>query len=56
MSKREILIEQIRVAGFYGDYEKALRVYVENRISYQVYKKAFETGRKQYLASCKSDK
>lgn len=56
MSKREVLIDRIRVAGFYGDHGEAIRIYIENRISYQVYKKAFDTGRKQYLASCKSDK
>lgn len=44
MTRREQILEHIRIAAYEGDERKALRLYVENRISYPAYAKARETG------------
>ena len=35
---RKQAIAQIKYAGYHGDTARGMRVYIENRISYQVYK------------------
>lgn len=41
---RKSALVLIRVAGYHNDQEAGLRVYVENRISLQVYKQEFRRG------------
>lgn len=40
-------LEHIRIAGFHHDNATAMRVYVENRVSYEAYRHAWDTGRRQ---------
>ena len=47
MNKREIILEHIRIAGYEGDVKRAIGLYVENRISYEAYRKAYRTGERQ---------
>ncbi len=44
MNKRQTILEHIKVAGYNNDHKTAIRLYVENRISYQAYQKAFRLG------------
>lgn len=51
MTKREIILEHIRVAAYDGDTARALRLYVENRVSFTAYQAAVERGRAARLAA-----
>jgi hypothetical protein len=42
--KRKDMLAAIRVAGYHGDKERALLLYVENRVSLQVYRREFNVG------------
>ncbi|MNP04982.1 hypothetical protein D3C76_969210 [compost metagenome] len=42
--KRKDAIAHITVAGYHDDSRTAMRIYTENRISYQVYTKAYAKG------------
>uniref|UniRef100_A0A6M3JHA0 Uncharacterized protein n=1 Tax=viral metagenome TaxID=1070528 RepID=A0A6M3JHA0_9ZZZZ len=42
---RKQLINQIVYAGYHNDLDQGTRLFVENRISMQAYRKAFERGR-----------
>ncbi len=42
--KRKDMLAAIRIAGYHGDSERALLLYVENRISLQVYRREFNAG------------
>ncbi len=42
--KRKDALNLIRYAGYHLDLDKAIRVYVENRISYQVYVNTYREG------------
>jgi len=44
MTKRQILLEHIKIAGYNGDYKKAMQLYCENRISRQAFDTAFNLG------------
>lgn len=50
MTKRETVLEHIRVAAFNGDLGKAMRLYVENRVSYAAYLEAVQIGQAQAKA------
>lgn len=41
---RKQAIAQIKYAGYHGDTARGMRVYIENRISYQVYIETFRAG------------
>ncbi|MGY2353998.1 hypothetical protein ACW9H6_22125 [Pseudomonas sp. SDO528_S397] len=42
--KRKDAIAHITVAGYHDDSRTAMRIYTENRISYQVYTEAYAKG------------
>ena len=42
--KRADAIMAIRYAGYHNDVGKALRLYIDNRVSYQAYTKAYVEG------------
>ena len=42
--KRKDMLTAIRVAGYHGDKQRALLLYVENRVSLQVYRREFNMG------------
>jgi hypothetical protein len=44
MTKRQILLEHIKIAGYNGDYKKAMQLYCENRISRESFDTAFNLG------------
>lgn len=44
MSKRDQIIQRIRVAGFHGDQRAFMRLYVENRIDIRVARAAYREG------------
>lgn len=44
--KRKDAIALIRYAGYHEDTGTGLRIYIENRISYEAYTEAFNEGRK----------
>ena len=44
MNKREIILERIKVCGYKNDQRTAIRLYVENRISYSAYIQAYRKG------------
>ena len=44
MNKREIVLEQIKICGYKNDQRTAIRLYVENRISYSSYIQAYRKG------------
>lgn len=44
MNRREIVLEQIKVAGYKNDQKTAIRLYVENRVSYSAYMQAWRKG------------
>ena len=44
MNKREFILEQIKVCGYKNDQRTAIRLYVENRISYSSYLQAWRRG------------
>jgi hypothetical protein len=44
MNKREFILEQIKVCGYKNDQHTAIRLYVENRISYNSYIQAYRKG------------
>lgn len=46
MTKRQHLLEQIKLHAYNGDDELAIRVYCENRISYQVFSEQVALGRR----------
>lgn len=41
MTKKQIPLDHIKIAGYNGDYKKAMRLYCENRISKEVFDTAF---------------
>lgn len=47
MTKRQVVLDLIRIAAYEGNMATATRLYVENRISYQAYNEAVALGRKQ---------
>ena len=47
MTKRERILDLIRIAGCENDHRTALRLYVENRIGFEAYQEAFDRGRRQ---------
>jgi len=48
--KRGVALENIKVAGYYGESREALRIYTEHRISLAAYSHAYAQGRAQKLA------
>ena len=42
--KRKDMLAAIRVAGYHGDKERGILLYVKNRISLQVYRREFGEG------------
>lgn len=44
MTKRQQVLELIRVAAHDGDEQKAMRLYIENRISFVAYQEARKKG------------
>lgn len=42
--KRKDALALIKYAGYHGDTAKGMRLYVENRISYQAYIETFRAG------------
>ena len=44
MNRREIVLEQIKVAGYKNDQRTAIRLYAENRVSYSAYMQAWRKG------------
>jgi hypothetical protein len=53
MSKRTILIAQIKAAGYHNDQRKGMTLYVENRISYENYIQAYREGIRLRVAGVK---
>ena len=47
MTKRERILDLIRIAGCENEHRTALRLYVENRIGFEAYQEAFDRGRRQ---------
>ena len=47
MTKRERLLEAIRIAAYEQDDRTAVRIYVENRISRKAYQEAYDKGKAQ---------
>ena len=47
MSKRETALAYIRIAGYHEDQKSFVRLYVENRISYQVAIASYRLGYQQ---------
>jgi hypothetical protein len=45
VTKREIVLEHMRIAGIENDEKKWMRLYTENKISYQVARDAWNRGR-----------
>lgn len=50
MTKRELVFQQIKVAGYHGDYRTATRLLIENPISRKRYNEAWESGAKAKAA------
>lgn len=44
MNKRQLILEHIKIAAYEGDERKAIRLYVENRISYKAFQEARQKG------------
>lgn len=44
--KRSLLISYMRIAGYHADGAAFARLYVENRVSYEVAKQAFHEGKR----------
>lgn len=42
--KRKEVLTAIRAAGYRGDIERAMRLYVRNWVSFRVYRQEFEAG------------
>lgn len=42
--KRKEVLTAIRAAGYRGDIERAMLLYVRNWVSFRVYRQEFETG------------
>jgi len=42
--RRKDVLAAIRVAGYHGDKEVGLSLYIENRVSLQVYRREFNSG------------
>lgn len=42
--KRSSALEHIKEAGYHGDLKAMLRLYIENRVSYESAKKSFSDG------------
>ena len=47
MSKKKLILENIRVAIYEGDTKLALRLFTENRISHAAYTEAVNKGHEQ---------
>ena len=47
MNKRQIILEHIRVAGYNDDFDRAFKLYIENRVSYEAFQEAYIKGEKQ---------
>lgn len=45
-SKRALTLAAMRVAGYHEDTAEFTRLYIENRISYQVAQEEYEKGRR----------
>ena len=46
MTKRELVFQQIKVAGYHGDSRTATRLLIENPISRKRYNEAWDAGAK----------
>lgn len=44
MTKRQMVLERIRLAAYQGDMQTAQRLYIENRISRNAYEEAVAIG------------
>jgi hypothetical protein len=42
--KRKDVLAAIRIAGYHGDKERGLSLYIENRVSLHVYRREFNNG------------
>jgi hypothetical protein len=42
--RRKDVLAAIRIAGYHGDKEGGLTLYIENRVSLQVYRREFNSG------------
>jgi hypothetical protein len=42
--KRKEVLSAIRVAGYHGDIERAMHLYVKNWVGYRAYGREFEAG------------
>jgi hypothetical protein len=42
--KRKDMLAAIRIAGYHGDQERGILLFVENRVSLQVYRREFNAG------------
>jgi len=46
MTKREFILEHIKIASYNGDDKKCMDLFCNNRISRNAYDKAFSLGKK----------
>lgn len=53
MSKREQVLQAVKVAGYHEDRAMGTRLYVEGRISMASYLQAFNAGRRAKVAGVK---
>ncbi len=51
--KRSQILGAIKVAAYHNDERTALRLYVENRVSYEAFKVAMREGRQAKAAGMK---
>jgi len=47
VNKRQTILEHIRVAGYNDDFDRAMRLYIENRVISFAFKEAYSKGQKQ---------
>jgi hypothetical protein len=50
MSKRSLVLDAIKMAGYHEDHRTAMRLYVEQPVSWKAYRDAWEKGRLAKLA------
>lgn len=53
--KRADALAHIRIAGYHDDDKAAMRIYVENRISAERYRNAFQDGQRAKAAGVKCE-
>jgi hypothetical protein len=50
MSRYQLILDAIKVAGYHGDERTAMRLFVESPVSFQAYREAYRKGRIAKLA------